>query len=838
MHRLLGSALFCILLIAFMSSHWYASYITHEDKRDSSNDVLWVNRHSSKDVAVWADRFGSLHDGWPQYSIDGFKRPSFVYTVRINRGNIKGSSPPPIGDWVVDTVTVIEDSVLIINGSIIVEDSGALVLKNTTIYMNLDYDGEHYIDVYGNLTSHNSTITAYNTSNNYYIKVNSGAKFFLNCSEVYYAGYEYGSDWEKSGIWINTSDAKIMYSKIMYHYFGIIAYGANNFYIVNTTILCGGEGIILHFSPNSFVANNTITNNSWTGISIYASNSTVVENNLVQRNNDNVVIYYSSNCRISNNNILEGRCTGLVVTYSWENEIKNNTFIGCGIVIMSLPTVTYSNTIQDNTVNGKPLIYLEDASNLNVSGTAGQVVLVKCSEITIANMTISNTTIGIELYMSHNIEVVNNTLINNFHGLYLLYSSDNHIHNNTFINNGVRVYESYNNNFENNTVNGKPLIYLENESDLAVNNAGQVILIQCQNITVNGVELLNATIAIEIFKSDTIRVVNNTIKNNLHGLYIYYSENIEIINNTIKNKVWDAIFLYSTSYINISYNYLANCGFDGIYLKYSARSNIYNNTITNCSYGISLSKSTNNMIYENLITNNSIGIILNTANYNNVYLNNFIQNSEQYSIFSSSSWLYSPEPLIYRYKGKIYKKYLGNYWDDYLGVDNNDDGIGDTPYGDDDYPLVEEWGSPSGVVIIRDRSPPQINIVSPLNGTEVNESFIVTWKANDDVKVVEFEVYLDDELVSTINNTKYEFENVSIGMHNITIVAIDISDKTASDTIYVYVVSPNITTTTTTTQTTITTTKPPEYMYVLIIIIVLMVITVVIVFNKACRRSV
>ena len=37
---------------------------------------------------------------------------------------------------------------------------------------------------------------------------------------------------------------------------------------------------------------------------------------------------------------------------------------------------------------------------------------------------------------------------------------------------------------------------------------------------------------------------------------------------------------------------------------------------------------------------------------------------------------------------------FGNYWDNYTGIDNNGDGIGETPYtfigGKDNYPLINE----------------------------------------------------------------------------------------------------------------------------------------------------
>ena len=95
--------------------------------------------------------------------IQGYRKPAGIRSLtkwrvwEINRKKvsictISGTPPPKSGNWTISDVTIVEGETLIINGSIIVNTSGTLILKNTAIYMNLTYDGEHWIDVYGNLT--------------------------------------------------------------------------------------------------------------------------------------------------------------------------------------------------------------------------------------------------------------------------------------------------------------------------------------------------------------------------------------------------------------------------------------------------------------------------------------------------------------------------------------------------------------------------------------------------------------------------------------------------------------------------------------------------------------
>lgn len=99
------------------------------------------------------------------------------------------------------------------------------------------------------------------------------------------------------------------------------------------------------------------------------------------------------------------------------------------------------------------------------------------------------------------------------------------------------------------------------------------------------------------------------------------------------------------------------------------------------SYGISFQSSSNNTIVNNMIsTNVGPGIFLYyNCDNNKIYNNNFINNSPNAKDYTNNIWD----------NGKY-----GNYWDDYNGTDEDDDGIGDTPYSisggnnQDLYPLM------------------------------------------------------------------------------------------------------------------------------------------------------
>ena len=166
------------------------------------------------------------------------------------------------------------------------------------------------------------------------------------------------------------------------------------------------------------------------------------------------------------------------------------------------------------------------------------------SSNTITNNTITNNNCSIKLYHSSSNTITNNTAnSNNNQGIELVYSSiSNTITNNTFTNNGLFVYDSYGNTIKNNTVNCKPLAYYENTTNFVIQNAGQVVLVNCTNITVKNLNLSNASVGIELWETNDCKIVNNTASNNCDGIYLYYSSSNTIANNTANSNKYNGIY--------------------------------------------------------------------------------------------------------------------------------------------------------------------------------------------------------------------------------------------------------------------------------------------------------
>jgi parallel beta-helix repeat protein len=281
------------------------------------------------------------------------------------------------------------------------------------------------------------------------------------------------------------------------------------------------------------------------------------------------------------------------------------------------------------------------------------------SNCTIENNEIRDGTVGIDVYKIFTSTFANNSFIDNKCGIELNCAQNNILSNNTFMNNGVSLVDSsYPNTFIENTVNGKALLYFENESDMVIDNEsiGQLFLIGCKNITIQNIEVTNATLGIEIIHSDNCLVTNTK-------LYSNYDAGIALLEQCQNNTI---------SFNDISYNhYGILCESYYFPFKYNT---ISGNTIRFNKNGISLDGS-KNTIRDNIIKNNNEGIEV-WPGFRNRITNNIIANSMTLGLYLyDNSWcLIKSNNFINNQKHTDFEKFSilrnlfqNNYWSDSTG---------------------------------------------------------------------------------------------------------------------------------------------------------------------------
>ena len=460
----------------------------------------------------------------------------------------------------------------------------------------------------------------------------------------------------------------------------------------------------------------TATNagNSWqdkdAGIKVISSNNTITGNNVCNNNRGGIGLFDSCDNNITGNNVCNNR-GGIGLSDSCSNTITgnnvcNNNGGGIGLSDSCDNNIT-GNNVCNNNWDG---IRLDNSCNNRIKG----------------NNASNNNWEGIYLYSSSSSNnITGNNVCNNGDGIRLYSSSNkNTITGNVFVNDGLSVHDSYQNTVEDNTVNGKPLVYLEDVSDYKVEDAGQVILVNCSNISVENLDLSYTCVGIELWETGNSIISNNTVCNNEEGIYLYSSSNNNKItgnnasnnngggirlsdssNNTItgnnaSNNNDDGIRLDNSSNNNITGNNVCNNNAKGICLHYSSNCNtITGNNVNNNHWdGIIVHDSCNNSIAGNNVCNNRKGIYIYDSCNNTIYFNNFINNTDNVYFYTSTTIWNSPFEITYTYNGSTYESYLGNYWGNYGGTDAEGDGIRDTHYSidtekdeSDDYPLMKPF---------------------------------------------------------------------------------------------------------------------------------------------------
>jgi len=170
-------------------------------------------------------------------------------------------------------------------------------------------------------------------------------------------------------------------------------------------------------------------------------------------------------------------------------------------------------------------------------------------------------------------------------------------------------------------------------------------------------------------------IENNFGKYNRYSLHFMYAGKNIVRNNRYENNSVGIFFMYSQDTIatgNVVKSSLGATGM-GIGLKDASNFTLKDNTVIYCAQGFYIDRSpfepgTHNHIEGNKILYNAEAMHFHSLSVDNIIKDNIIMGNIE-DIVNDSKRDRTHENEI-----------VGNYWDNYAGFDNDNDGIGDTPH--------------------------------------------------------------------------------------------------------------------------------------------------------------
>jgi len=646
---------------------------------------------------------------------------------------------------------------IIENWSINASQSDGIVINYTTVYfviMNCEiYDGHHNENsgIVLNTVKHgvikNISLLDDDYGMDIYLSNNLILEnlIIINCSK---------------GVYITQSaDVQILNSKISndypsdycYNPSGITISGSQNVVVINCTIDNdnGGvsqadiNGIVILYSTNvtiedCYIFNNTrdgiyvsggieikllnchIFNNGIDGIGMDEWSVLDIENNQIYDNIDDGIRLWidAGNTRIRNNNIY-GNAVGIIIGCYERCILENNNIHdnwGEGVALFGEYFTLYNNTIShsnsnlyifnpsqydfikweipsNNTVDGRPIYFWTNRTDLQVPSDAGLIGLINCRNIKIEGADLAHNSFGIMLMTSLNISVVNSTITDVDTAIFGDHSNisiiSNKISKSAY---GIFLSNCMGFLIQNNDLRFEGEVS-ENDRysgiDITDSITGMIINNHISGSYENGISIENGR---------NISVQGNDIVDSKEGIYLG-SDSISIKDNVIINMSKVGIYIYGSN-DTIENNTISDSDEYGIDMFFSEFNSIKGNKLFSNEDGIILiGKSNNNIIQENIVLKNNIGIVIKKSNWysdygavptTNTIYNNYFENNINYRVdLSNNFWSIEPK----HGRNIVGGNYLGgNYWSDFYGSDNNGDFLADVkyPYGPGDmHPLLK-----------------------------------------------------------------------------------------------------------------------------------------------------
>jgi|GEM_PF-2481710 len=328
-------------------------------------------------------------------------------------------------------------------------------------------------------------------------------------------------------------------------------------------------GIYLNGKTNNTIKNCIITE-FYRGIYLNSSSNITITNNTANNNGNGIILYSSSYNTITN------------------NTANNNSLRGIILIFSSIDNTVKDNLANNNGYSGITVQFAYDGMNELINNTAN-----------------NNSEYGIYLLYAFNVTMKNNTMNNNKYNFYA-YSYEE--------------FDLYYHDIDtSNTVDGKPIYYWTSEknapngcNNAEINessNAGLVVLVSCNNITVKNLNLSKNFRGSLLINTTNSKILNVETNSNMRGIELYLAHGNTIANVSSNANNDEGIYLRESSnntFINVAAN---TCG-GGIYIFYSNNTSLFNATVYNNSYGIRIDAAYNVTLKNVSLNNNTVNFIM------------------------------------------------------------------------------------------------------------------------------------------------------------------------------------------------------------------------------------
>ena len=225
---------------------------------------------------------------------------------------------------------------------------------------------------------------------------------------------------------------------------------------------------------------------------------------------------------------------------------------------------------------------------------------------------------------------------------------------------------------------------------------------------------------IHLFDSDSLLVADNRIRSARDGIYISATENSRFERNVVEDQRFGIHYMFSnhnsltdnvsrnnnsalalmqSTDLLVTGNHAEGSKEHGILFRDAQRCVIRDNVVIDNAEGLFFYSSTENEIVNNRIEANVVGAKIWAGSVRNVVRDNLFVGNRRQIFYVASSDL------------EVGDSGRGNHWSDYLGWDQDGDGIGDRPYRVDSFTANLLYRFPVAAVLLRS---PALELLSHL----------------------------------------------------------------------------------------------------------------------------